>query len=162
MACTDQRVTILGFGQLADGEGQEFLFPLPPSLSAVTQKRRLTITLAWLTPVNSKHQNYRVAHLWFDPKNNLAPKRMCADHDAVQRGTVQHEVLEGNKAMDFQDGDAIVIKVNCRADADEIRENIQYSLAVTLEVSEGVNIPIYQEVSERLRIRIPVRGGGPT
>lgn len=162
MACTDQRVTVLGVGKLVDGEGQEFLLPLPPSLSAITERRRLTVTLAWLTPVNCTRQNYRIAHLWFDPKNNLSPDRLYADYRAVQRGTVQHEVLGGDQAVDFQDGDAIAIKVNCRADAGDIPEPIRYGLAVTLEVAEGVNIPIYQEVRDRLRIRVPVRGGSPT
>jgi len=161
MACTDQRVTILGVGELEDGEGHEFVFPLPPSLSAVTHKRRLTITLAWLSPVNCTRQNYRIAHLWFNPKNDLAPDRTCADHDAVQRGTVQHEVLEGGKAVDFQEGDTIIIKVNCRADGGDIPEAVRYGLAVTLEVAEGIDIPIYQEVKDRLRIRVPTRGAGP-
>ncbi|HOZ46554.1 MAG TPA: S8 family peptidase [Candidatus Hydrogenedentes bacterium] len=162
MVCTDQRVTVLGFGRLDDGEGQEFHLPLPPSLSAVTEKRRLTVTLAWLTPVNSQRQNYRIAHLWFSPKNDLATDRICADHHAVQRGTVQHEVLESAKAVDFQDGDTIVIKVNCRSDAGDLPEPIRYGLAVTLEVAEGISIPIYEEVRDRLRIRIPVPGGRTT
>lgn len=160
MVCTDQRVTVLGVGELDDGEGQEFLLPLPPSLSAVTEKRRLTVTLAWLTPVNSMRQNYRIAHLWFSPKNNLATYRICADNDAAQRGTVQHEVLESAKAVDFQDGETIAIKVNCRADAGDIPEPIRYALAVTLEVAEGIDIPIYQEVRDRLRIRVPIPGAG--
>jgi hypothetical protein len=160
MVCTDQRVTVLGVGKLDDGEGQEFLFPLPPSLSAVTEKRRLTVTLAWLTPVKSTRQSYRIAHLWFSPKNNLATDRICADRHAVQRGTVQHEVLESAKAVDFQDGDEIAIKVTCRADAGDIPEPIRYALAVTLEVAEGIEIPVYQEVRDRLRIRVPIPGGG--
>ena len=159
MACTDQRVTVLGFGELEDGEAHEFMFPLPPSLSAVTDKRRLIITLAWLSPINCVRQNYRIAHLWFDPKNNLAPDRVDADYQAVTRGTVQHEVLEGAEAVDFQDGEMIAIRVNCRADAGDIPRPIKYGLAITLEVAEGVAIPIYEEVRERLRIRIPVTGG---
>jgi hypothetical protein len=159
MACTDQRVTVLGVGKLEDGEGQIFTFPLPPSLSAVTDMRRLIITLSWLTPVNCARQNYRVAHLWFNPKNLLATERIGADYHAVQRGTVQHEVFESEKAIDFQDGEAIGIKVNCRADAGDIPEPIRYCLAVTLEVAEGIDIPIYQEVRDRLRIRVPLRGG---
>lgn len=160
MVCTDQRVTVLGVGKLDDAEGQEFLLPLPPSLSAVTEKRRLTVTLAWLTPVNSTRQNYRIAHLWFSPKNNLATDRICADYRAVQRGTVQHEVLESAEAVDFQDGDGITIKVNCRSDAGDIPEPIRYALAVTLEVAEGIDIPVYQEVRDRLRIRVQIPGGG--
>jgi hypothetical protein len=160
MVCTDQRVTVLGMGELEDQEAHEFQLPLPPSLSAVTERRRLIISLAWLSPVNCVRQNYRVAHLWFDPKNNLAPARICADHRAVTRGTVQHEVLEGVEAVDFQDGDMITIKVSCRADAGDIPNPVRYALAVTLEVAEGIAIPIYLEVRDRLRVRIPVTGGG--
>ena len=134
----------------------EFVFPLPPSLSAVAEKRRLTITLAWLSPVDCRRQKYRIAHLWFNPKNAIAPTRVCYDDKAVQRGTVQHEVLEGSMAVDFQDGDSIAITVNCRADAGRIVEPVRYALAVTLEVAEGIDIPIYQEVRDRLRVRLPV------
>ena len=159
LSCTDQRVTVLGVGTLGDGDGDEFRLPLPPSLSAVTDRRRLTTTLAWLTPVSSTRQNYRIAHLWFNPtqQNTIAPDRMYADHRAVQRGTVQHEVLEGTSATPFQDGDAIVIKVNCRADAGEIVQPIRYGLAVTFEVAEELGIPIYEEVRNRLVIPIPVQ-----
>ena len=158
LRCTEQRVTILGFGQLENDEGDEFAFPLPPSLSAVNERRRLTVTLAWLSPVNSARQSYRIAHLWFDPKNEIAPNRQFADHRAAQRGTLQHEVLEGDSATAFQDGDSIVLKVNCRADASDIPEPIRYGLAVTLEIAEGINIPIYQEVRARLRVAVPVMG----
>ena len=72
--CTDQRVTVLGTGKIGDGDADEFVLPLPPSLLSIAEKRRLTITLAWLTPVSSTHQNYRVAQLWCDLKqNNIAP-----------------------------------------------------------------------------------------
>ena len=158
MFCTDQRATVLGAGNLGDGEGAEFVLPLPPSLSAVTDRRRLTITLTWLTPTNSTRQNYRVAHLWFNPKqdNKIAQGRLYADHNAVQRGTVQHEVLEGTNAVPFQDGTNILIKVNCRSDAGDITEPIRYALAVTLEVAEGIDIPVYQEIQNRLAVRVQV------
>ena len=34
LACTEQRVTVLGVGRLQDGEGDSFTFPLPPTLSS--------------------------------------------------------------------------------------------------------------------------------
>ena len=158
MACTAQRVTVVGHGTLSDGEGDVFTLPLPPSLSAIPEWLRLTITLAWLTPVNSKRQNYRVAHLWFDPKNGntLAPDRQNAEFRAVQRGTVQHEILEGERAVPFQDGDSIAIKVNCRSDAGKLRGSVRYGLAVTLEAREDVDIPVYQEVLDKLTVPIRV------
>jgi len=155
--CTEQRVTVLGYGRLTDREGAEFTFPFPPSLSAVNEHRRLTITLAWLSPVNSNRQGYRVAHLWFNPKNDIASNRVCADHRAVQRGTVQHEILEGRAAADFNDGDAMTLKVNCRADTSYISDPIRFGLAVTLEVAENTGISIYHEIRDRLAVRIPVQ-----
>lgn len=154
LASTDQRATALGYGELVDGEADEFRLPLPPSLASKTEKRRLTVTLAWFTPINSARQNYRVAQLWFNPKNQITPTRLNADHSAVQRGTLQHEVLEGEAAVPFQDGDDIVIKVNCRADAGPIDVPIKYALAVTLEVAEGIDLLIYQEIRDRLTIRV--------
>ncbi len=161
---TEERVTVIGFGELDDGEGAIFSLPLPPCLSSVSERRRLTVTLAWLSPVNSLRQTYRVAHLWFDPKNAIAPSRLFADHAAVQRGALQHEVLEGDKATVFQDGDAISIKVSCRADASEIPSPVRYGLAITLEMVEEAQqrlypLPIYEEVRDRLAIRIPVQDG---
>ena len=164
MSCTEERATVLGFGELDDDEGAVFSLPLPPCLSAVNQRRRLTITLAWLSPVNSLRQSYRVAHLWFDPKNVIAPDRLFADHRAVQRGTLQHEVLEGDQVTVFQDGDTIAVKVNCRPDAGDIPTPIRYGLAITLEVAEGVEqrteiLPIYEEVRDRLAVRVPIQDG---
>ena len=165
MNCTEERVTVLGFGELDDGEGAVFSLPLPPCLAAASECRRLTITLAWLSPVNCLRQSYRVAHLWFDPKNDIAPDRLFADHRAVQRGTLQHEVMEGDRATFFQDGDNLAVKVNCRADAGDIPAPIRYGLAITLEVAEGVEqrteiLPIYEEVRDRLAIRVPVQDVG--
>ena len=163
MSCAPERVTVLGFGELDDGEGAEFTLPLPPSLSGVRGPRRLTVTLAWFSPINCSHRAYRVAHLWFNPANEIAPTRLFADHRAVQRGTLQHEVLEEHRAAVFGDGDNIAIKVNCRVDAGgDIPAPVPYGLAVTLEVMGDLQqsifpISIYEEVRDRLAIPVPIR-----
>ena len=163
MSCAPERVTVLGFGELDDGEGAEFALPLPPSLSGMDGPRRLTVTLAWLTPISCSHRAYRVAHLWFSPANEIASTRLFADGRAVQRGTLQHEVLEGHRAAVFDDGDSIAIKVNCRADAGaDIPSPVPYGLAVTLELMGDVQqtlfpVSIYEEVRDRLAIRVPIQ-----
>ena len=68
--CTDQRATVLGFGQLSDGEAHVFSLPLPPSLGSRPEWRRLTVTLAWLSPISASTQKYRTASLWFEMSNN--------------------------------------------------------------------------------------------
>jgi len=73
-----------------------------------------------------------------------------------QRGTVQHEILDGEQATAFVDGQALSIQVNCRAQTGTLEEEIPYGLAVSLEVTEGIEIPIYDEIRERLRVGIPI------
>lgn len=152
--CTEQRVTIVGYGELGEEEAHIYTLPLPPSLAARTIKRKLTISLAWFTPISPSTQRYRTAQLWFEAKNNLADDRQDADHNAVRRGTLQHEVFEGSKATAFMDGDSIKVKINCTKDANSFSDKIPYAVLVTLEVAESINLPIYEEVKSRISIPV--------
>jgi hypothetical protein len=161
--CTAQRATVLGFGQLSDGEAHVFSLPLPPSLGSRPEWRRLTVTLAWLSPISASTQKYRTASFWFEV-GGIAPakdrKESCSGNDgwrAVRRGTVQHEIFEGQRAEPFIDGDFIEIKVNCREDAGKILSPVAYGLAVSLEVSEGVDIAVYNEIRTRIAPAIQIQ-----
>jgi hypothetical protein len=155
--CTAYRATTLGGGSLAADEAHIHRFPLPPSMSGIRGSRRLVITLAWLTPVNPRHQGWRRAALWFSPPLDLLRlSRQQADWQAVQRGTIQHEVLEGNRASAFVDGDNLEIQVSCRADAGTLEEAVPYALMTTLQVAEEVGVPIYDEIRVRVHARVRV------
>lgn len=160
--CTDQRVIVLGCGNIEAGQGHVYNVPLPPALSAQTVKRRVTITLAWFTPINPRHRSYRVADLWFDPPStHLSVKRADADHDAVTRGTVQHEVLEGTNAVPINDGDTMPVQVNCRPEAaSKINAAIPYALLVSLETAQPLAASIYTQVKvkiDALHMPVPVQ-----
>lgn len=154
--CTEQRATVIGFGELSEEEAHVYSLPLPPSLASQTTKRRLTITLAWFSPISPTTQRYRTSRLWFEAKNQIANSRVDADWQAVRRGTLQHEVFEDSNASAFLDGDSLNIKVNCSKDANSFTDNIPYALLVSLEVAEGINMPIYQEVKDRISISVPI------
>lgn len=155
--CTRQRVTALGYGQIKKDEKHEFILPLPPSLSGSNVLRKLIITLAWFSPVNCDSRRYRKANLSFEPpKEAIGVSRGEADAKQVRNGTVQHEVLEGEEIVSYQDGDYLIIPVVCREDAGNLDEEVYYGLAVTLEVSENVDIPIYEEIRARIREQIRI------
>lgn len=156
LGCTEQRVTLLGFGGLKDNEAHVFKLPLPPSLGSRTDWRRLTVTLAWISPISANSQKYRTASLWFETNNSVASSRSNVDGKAVRRGTLQHEIFEGQEAIPFSDGEVIKIKINCRNDAGKITAPILYGMAATLEVSEGVNIAIYDEIRARILTSIKI------
>ena len=168
LGCNDQRATLLGFGQLNDGEAHVYSLPLPPSLSAQREWRKFTVTLAWLSPVASTTQRYREALLWFECedgreklRDKLRVKGIDSNSWATRRGTVQHEVFEGKDAITISDGDTLQIKVNCRKDARKIKNPVAYGLVVSLEVAEGVNLPIYNDIRERIAPAVEIRAGGP-
>jgi hypothetical protein len=164
--CHDQRATLCGWSELGDGDGHVYRIPLPSSLNGIRAWRRLTVSLAWLTPINPRDRRYRRAHLWFDPTASgkdddsaklLKIERREADSLAARRGTVQHEVFEGEKAAVFTEDDDLVLKVSCRADAGDLAESIPYALVVSLEVAPGLDVPIYDEMRVRLRPRARIR-----
>lgn len=161
--CSDQRVIMLGSDQLEANKAHVYRIPLPPALHAQTVSRRLTITLAWLSPTNPRHRQYRAADLWFDPPcHDLRMSRRDADHDSVTRGTIQHEILEGRSAIAINMGDTIPIQVNCRPDGTtRLPALIPYALMVSLEVAEPIGVSIYDQsqvameaLREASRVRI--------
>jgi hypothetical protein len=154
---TDKRVLILGWDRLEAKQGHSYQVPLPPSLSGKGVKRRLTVTLGWFSPVNPKHKDYRRAYLWFGPPDQLALEKTDLDSECSRRGTVQHQVFEGAKVRAFADGDTLEVRVSCAKDAGELVDSVPYALAVTLEIADPVNMPIYDEVKTRLRPAVPVK-----
>jgi len=155
LECTEGRATAIGTDAIEVGQKLEYRFPLPPVLSGSGTGRRLTITLAWFTPINHAHRNLRQAKLSFDPsqqENHLGLSRKNADGNQVQRGTVQHEVLEGKRVSAYQDGDYFLIAVTCQNNAGDFDGSVPFGLAVTLEVLDHhqVGIDIYGEIRDRL------------
>jgi hypothetical protein len=148
----DHRVTVLGCGRLKDEEAHEFVLPLPVALSGLAVMKRLVVTLAWMTPINPLHAKYRQASLWVEaPCDDMRLARRDADWRTVRRGTVQHEIFEGTRAVVIPDGASITIKVNCRAEAGKLRTSVPYAVVVTLEVAPELGLNIYSEIQARIR-----------
>ena len=57
----------------------------------------------------------------------------------------------------MSDGDTLMIQVNCRKDAGKIEQPEPYGLVVSLEVAEGVDVAIYEEVRTRIAVPVQVR-----
>jgi hypothetical protein len=83
--CTDERVIMLGCGQLGAEQAHVFRAPLPAALSAQRVRRRLTVTLAWLTPINTRNRSYRVADVWFDLSLPFIPSSLIQKDLRVSR-----------------------------------------------------------------------------
>jgi hypothetical protein len=162
LVCDEHRVTALSAGRITDGEAHVYRLPLPPSLNASAEHRRVTLTLAWLTPINPFHRAYRRAALTLEPLGfkDLLGERSDLGMRAARRGTVQHEVLDGARAVPYAPGSSLELAVSCRADAGTLDEAVPYAVIVTLEVPQGVGLPIYEEIRQALRVPVAVRAAG--
>lgn len=162
MACTAERATLIGVGELGADEALLFSAPLPPSLAGRRAWRRMTVTLAWNSPINPAHEAYRRAKLWVTPPHGQirVKRENSVDDKAAVRGTVQHELLEGEEAVVFVDGDRFECKVNCAAVAGELIGKVPFALCVSLEVAVGSGIAVYEEIRARIGTPVIIQPGG--
>lgn len=167
--CPNNRATLMGFGELKIGEADRYEIPLPQSLSGKAVARRIIVTLAWFTPVTSRNREYRQVQLWFSGYGDrddgdfgeiLRVKRKACHWQTVKRGTVQHEIFEGEDAATFSQRDNLFLQVNCKEEFAGVQKDISvpYSLVVSFDVAEDINLPIYQQIRERIipKIIVPV------
>lgn len=164
VACTAERATLIGYGEMAPGAASLCRIPLPPSLQGIRDPRSVTVTLAWFSPVNPRHQGYRMVALEAKPggdeRLSLGVTRSKAQpHDkAIARGTVFHDRREGKMAVPFVDDGDMLVRVAARQTAGEFTDQIPYALAVSIEVGVGSTLPVYDEVRAAVvaRIKPPV------
>jgi len=165
-------VTLVGLGQVKKDKGTIFDMPLPPSLSGDSVHRSMLVTLAWFSPVEPRRARYRLAALEAiaadgdmmneeeeDKEWYLAMKSEPPGIDLIKRGTVwsRRMVDKRFRAPQFNDEATLPIRVQCRdASGGGLNpdEAIPFSIAVTLQLEETVNYDVYQEIRDRLLIRL--------
>jgi hypothetical protein len=155
------RVLLLGAGSIAAGQRQQLLLPLPAALDRTTQWRRLTVTMAWLSPVNPRSFVHRIARLRCRvDEAKLRLDRQEVDANAVRRGTVQHEVFESRSAVVLAPRDVLSLDVDCRVDAGRLEAPVRYGVAVSLEVAATAQVDIHAQVRTGLRVQARQRVAG--
>lgn len=155
LSSDDHRATLMGAGVATHGSEDVWSIPLPPSLSGKQGKRRLAITLAWFTPPPIRAQTVRSVKLSFKAKNyGWVARDRQADHNGVQRGTVHHEVFEGERVTAFAQDSALTVHVECSDRERDYRLDpvgVPYALLATIEAAPSLGVPVYNEVRAGVR-----------
>lgn len=160
--CTENRATLLGFGTIAADSALLYRIPIPTGLDGQRAFRALTATLAWFTPINSRHQGYRRAALDISPGTDekywIAEQRdPCQPTDkTIVRGSLFHERRTGERAAVFVDNGELLLRVSCRATAGELDEEVPYALAISFEVGVEAGIRVYDEIRVRITPQVGV------
>ncbi|MCL5047960.1 MAG: S8 family peptidase [Firmicutes bacterium] len=159
--CTKNRITLLGYGELNNNDAHIFNLPLPFNEFTHTRLlRRLTATLAYFCPINPSRGFYRDAKLWFAMKQNekdFIGDRINASWQAVQRGSLQHEIFESDKIIPWDEEGSIKLKVNCsNASISPSQATLPYALMVSFEIKADVDIDVYERVVAKIRPQIKI------
>lgn len=163
--CAAERATLFAYGDIERDRQDEFDIPLPPSIEGATEVRRLTMTLAWLTPVNARHQQYRSSTLELLPAGDaaysLAVERLRHQptHIAINRGTLSHCIFEGESAVAFLDGGMLKLRVECRAQAGALDDPVPFAVAISIETGVGSGIAVYDEVRAAVQPAVRATAG---
>jgi len=161
--CAENRATLIGWNTIQAKETDRFAVPLPGELNGTAGFRALLVTIAWLTPITHSHRMYRLAKFEAGPgadKNfsiGVSNARQQPSHNALGKGTVYHHRWEGEEATAFVDDGNLVLDVTCKPAAGELDDAITYAVVATLEVGQGVPVPVYERVRERVRELVRVR-----
>lgn len=85
--------------------------------------------------------------------------RTEADHNAVRRGSCQHEIIEGTRAMVFDSDDTLPIHIECMDDAQRLKTSvkIRYGLVVSVETTVETSITIHDEIRAQLQAQARAR-----
>ncbi|QHC54614.1 S8 family peptidase [Rathayibacter tanaceti] len=159
MSALTNRALIVGAGTLRAGDRQRFEFPLPADLRSSTAWRRLTVTLAWLTPIEPSSRKYRGVKLTLkDPDTNIiGASASQADYWPSLNGTVQQHVLDGSAGVNFGENGVIRLDVDAHSDAIKDSTPVRFALVTSLEVAPSTSVNVFDQVRAGLRIQASAR-----
>ena len=158
--CARERATLIGWNSINEKETNEFRIPIPAELENLRGFRAVTATTAWVTPLNTRKRAYRAARLEVEAGGDrelslgVHNSGHQPSHYLFGAGTVFHRRWEGGKAAPFVDGGDIVLNVSCTSPTKDLDESVRYGIAVSLEVGEDVNVPVYESVRQQVHQRI--------
>jgi hypothetical protein len=160
--CAANEAVLLFLGQLAAGEEQELTIPLPDGLT-VLETKRIDASLAWLSPINWRHRQYRRAALSFTkPAGAIpvlgTPSGLSTDAAKAGATTVQHQSWETRKAFGSGRGSAIAVKVKCFEQGGGLAgATVDYAAVVSLWIAPTIGVDVYAQVRDQVQPRVGIR-----
>lgn len=158
VGASTNRATLIAADRISREQRHTYRIPLPESLRSRAEWHRFTVTLAYMAPTVGELTRYRAGKVFFEKldDNDTGGARIDAHHNAVRRGSCQHEVIDGQKALIFADQASLPVHVECMDDAHRLTADtaIRYALMVSVETAVTTSQTIHEEIRARLRARL--------
>lgn len=151
--CLPSQATMLFVGELGSRQEVELVVPFPHDVAIRRDLRRVSATLAWLSPTNWNHRQYRRAKLTFDGPSEIKSQHRDnrgPGYHLTRRGTVEHRTFETERAFSV---DQLSFTVKATDQAGGFDGTVPFSFAVSLEVGSGIDVDVYELVRAQLRAR---------
>ena len=153
------RAVVIAGNSIGMDERHSYDLPLPPSIRSKAEWHRVSITLAYWAPVTHGLKRYRASKVFFTTSNAktisklVGGDRIDAYYRAVVRGSLQHEVIEGDKSLGFFGDATFPIHVECMKDGQNNSgqtSRIRYALVASIETAAETSTTVHDEVRSGL------------
>lgn len=157
--CTPSRVTLLGWGFMPVNERETYTIPLSRDLSEWPSPYHVTVTCAWITPIEPRNKKYRVARISVKlPRAIDMPGSVVCDSQPTQRmcgrGTVFHQHLEIPRRHRNKARDSLTLELHHKMLPDRFDSRVPYALAVTIEDQDLESAKLYDLVRDAITVRV--------
>lgn len=169
LAGSKNRITVLADDQIKHEDRHVYRLPIPMHMLRSRDLRKITVTLAWTTPVLVSSVDYRAITLKLvdgngDQKFWQGVDRGAVKHQPVQRtmerGTVAHLQLSGETLWRYGKASnaqlEIGVQAMCKHESMKY-VSVPYALAITMEVAQTVDTKVYEEIRNHVRERQALR-----
>lgn len=160
--CDPNEAAILYIGSIGENESRTLYFPLPDGLQARGLKR-VTATLAWMSPVNWRHRQYRRAALEFSRPTGFTTlgSAVGAVGDKPKRGTLQRIAWEVDRSVGVGQGSDLELTVKCKGQAGGLQgRRVDFGVVLSLWVAPELNVDVYTQVRQQVSSRVTVQPPG--
>ncbi|MFJ2300644.1 S8 family peptidase [Oerskovia paurometabola] len=160
--CDPNEAAVLYIGDIGENETRTLYFPLPDGLQARGLKR-VTATLAWMSPVNWRHRQYRRAALEFSKPRGFTSlgSAVGAVGDKPKRGTLQRVEWEVERSVGVGQGSDLELTVKCKGQAGGLQgRRVDFGVVLSLWVAPELNVDVYAQVRQQVAARVTVRPPG--
>lgn len=157
--CARNRAVMIDWGTLEQDRSLIYRLPVPQELDGTREVRRAKVTIAWLSPINSRRAQHRAARFeisaedeggwWLGKDSTLSPPPK-----AEINGTCAQLCLEAKDVIHLANMDGLGIRITCRPQHGSLDIAIPFALAVTFELADTSTVDVYEYVRVALLERV--------
>lgn len=159
-------VTLFGYGEIPDEKMITYYLPLPFDFSSSKVQRKLTLTLAYFSPISPSSLNYKELDLTLASEDTDGGKLFpTSEGEAMGKtissnGTVIHRILTGKSSIDSspdKNGEKIKIISHRIGGKVDKKHKTKFALFVTFTFAAPLGVSAYETIRSALQTKVDTK-----